>query len=82
MPAWTKLQPNGTVKVYAKNVVGAGIAQIFVNGKEIAWVNTSDVNDPKLFNGYLVRTVELAEGKNIIEVFVNGERVRRVAYTK
>lgn len=24
LTAWTKLQPNGTVKVYAKNVVGAG----------------------------------------------------------
>ena len=76
----TKRMENGTAKIRVFNAAGAGKIQIYVNGKEIAWVNTSDVNDPKLFNGYLVRTVELAEGKNVIEVFVDGERIRRVAY--
>jgi hypothetical protein len=63
-----------SVKVWVFDVVDAGKVQIFVNGKEIAWVNATDSNDSKLFNGYLVRTVELAEGKNVIEVFVDGER--------
>jgi hypothetical protein len=45
-------------------------------------VNATDANDSKLFNGYLVRTVELAEGKNVIEVFVDGVRVDRKAYTR
>jgi hypothetical protein len=77
----TKLKEDNTVKVHVFDVVGAGKVQIFVNGKEIAWVNATDANDSKLLNGYLVRTVELAEGKNVIEVFVGGERVGRKAYT-
>lgn len=83
--AWTKLQPNGTVKVYAKNIVGAGKVQFKVNGEEIAWVRAMDNTDPKLRFAndayYLVRTVELSDGKNAIEIFVDGERVRRAAYT-
>lgn len=83
--AWTKLQPNGTVKVYAKNIVGAGKVQFMVNGEEIAWVRAEDETDPKLRFAndayYLVRTVELSEGKNAIEIFVDGERQRRAAYS-
>jgi hypothetical protein len=78
----TKLKEDNTVKVHVFDVVGAGKLQIFVNGEEIAWVNATDANDSKLLNGYLVRTVELAEGKNVIEVFVGGERVDRKAYTR
>jgi hypothetical protein len=77
----TKRMQDGTAKVWVFDVVGAGKVQIFVNGKEIAWVNATDANDSKLFNGYLVRTVELAEGKNVIEVFVDGERERRTVYS-
>jgi hypothetical protein len=48
-------------------------------------VRAVDNTDPKLrfANGayYLVRTIDLAEGKNVFEIFVDGERVRRVAYT-
>jgi hypothetical protein len=29
-----------------------------------------------------VRTVPLVAGKNVIEIYVEGERVRRVAYTR
>jgi hypothetical protein len=76
----TKRMGDGTAKVWVFDVVGAGKVQIFVNGKEIAWVNATDANDSKLFNGYLVRTIDLAEGKNIIEVFVDGERERRTVY--
>jgi hypothetical protein len=70
-----------SVKLWVFDVVGAGKVQIFVNGKEIAWVRTTDPTDRKLTNGYLVRTVELAEGKNVIEVYVDGVRVDRKAYT-
>jgi hypothetical protein len=78
----TKRLVDDSVKVWVFDVAGAGKVQIFVNGKEIAWVRTADPTDPKLTNGYLVRTVELAEGKNVIEVFVDGVRVDRKAYTR
>ena len=68
------------VKVRVFNVIGAGKVQIFVNGLEIAWIDAEDASDPKLFEDYLVRTIELVEGKNAIEVFIDGERVQRWAY--
>jgi hypothetical protein len=84
--SWTKNLNDGTVKMYAKNVVGAGKVQFMLNGKEVAWVRASDANDPKLrtANGfqYLVRTVTLKAGmKNVLEIYVDGERVRRAAYS-
>lgn len=78
----TKRMVDNTAKVWVFDVAGAGKVQIFVNGKEIAWVRTDDPNDAKLKEGYLVRTVELVDGKNVIEIYVDGERVRRTAYTK
>ena len=84
--AWTKLQTDGTAKMYAKNIVGAGKVQFFHNNNEIAWVRAADALNPKLraANGafYLVRTVELVAGKNVLEVYIDGERVRRTAYSK
>ena len=83
---WTK-HVGDTIKIYAKNVIGVGKVQLFVDGKEIAWVNAVDATDPKLrtANGfhYLVRTVNLkADGsKTRFEVKLNGERVRRNTYT-
>jgi hypothetical protein len=77
----TKRLNDDSVKLWVFDVAGAGKVQIFVNGKEIAWVRTTDPADRKLTNGYLVRTVELAEGKNVIEVFVDGERERRTVYS-
>ena len=86
LKGWTKKLNDTEVKAYVKNVVGAGKVQIFVNGKEIAWVRAADESDPKLrkangFN-YLVRTIDLKPGKNRIEIKVDGERVRFVTYTK
>jgi hypothetical protein len=74
------------VKIYAKNIVEAGKIQFMFNGKEIAWVNAATETDSKLrtANGahYLVRTVELIKGqKNILEVYLNGEIIRRAAYS-
>lgn len=83
---WTR-HVGDTIKIYAKNVIGRGKVQFFVDGKEIAWVNAVDATDPKLrtANGYhyLVRTVQLkADGsKTRFEVKLNGERVRRNTYT-
>jgi len=83
---WTKNLGSGEVKMYAKNIVGAGKVQFMLNGKEIAWVNASSSADSKLrtANGfsYLVRTVELVEGqKNVLEIWVDGVRTTRTAYT-
>lgn len=83
---WPKKQSANTVKLYAKNIIGAGKVQFFLNGKEIAWVRAADETDPKLREArgfyYLVRTVTLTPGiKNVVEIHVNGERVRRAAYS-
>lgn len=81
----SKSHGDGMVKTYAMDVVGAGKVQFFLNGKEMAWVRASDNSDPKLrlANGssYLVRTLVLVAGKNVIEIHVDGERVKRAAYT-
>jgi hypothetical protein len=84
MAVWTKRIGN-QAKIYAKNVIGAGKIQFKVNGKEIAWVRATTETDPKLreANGsyYLVRTVKLKAGKNALEIYVEGKRERRTAYS-
>jgi hypothetical protein len=77
----TKRMADNTAKVWVFGVAGSGKVQILVNGREIAWVRTEDSSDSRLTNGYLVRTVELSQGKNVIEVLVEGERVRRTVYS-
>jgi predicted outer membrane repeat protein len=83
---WTKNIGNGQVKLYAKNVVGAGKVRFMHNGKEIAWINAVDETDPKLRKAagaaYLVRTVNLVSGKNRLEITLDGVRVRYTTYTK
>ena len=84
--SWTKKLDASSAKIYAKNVVGEGKVQFFLNGEEIAWVRAVDATDPKLrtANGsaYLVRTVEFVEGqKNVLEVYLDGVRTTRTAYT-
>ena len=88
LASWTSNQNDGTVKMYAKNIVGAGKVQFMVNGKEIAWVRAATTADPKLRlagaegAAYLVRTVDLVEGqKNVLEIYVDGVRTTRSAYT-
>jgi hypothetical protein len=74
-----------TARLFAVDIIGAGKVQFFLDGREIAWIRAVDQSDPKLFfandSHYLVRRVELSEGKNVFEIYVDGERVRRVAYT-
>ena len=82
---WTQLQSDGkTVKIYAKDPIGDGKIQFFVDGQEIAWVNAVDEADPKLSyassNPYLVRSVELKPGKNRFEIKLDGVRVWRATY--
>ena len=82
---WTQLQSDGTtVKMYAKDPIGDGKIQFFVDGEEIAWVNAADEADPKLSfassNPYLVRSVELKPGKNRFEIKLDGVRVWRATY--
>ena len=57
----------------------------------IAWVRAANVNDRKLRvitegpmagANYLVRTVNLKAGKNVLEIFQDGERLRRVVYSR
>jgi hypothetical protein len=78
-------------KLYLVDVVGAGKIQYILNGRELGWVRAIDATDPKLRvpssgpmagRAYFVRTAQLAPGKNVLEVLVDGERVRRVAYTR
>ena len=74
-------------KMYSYDLVGKGKVQIFVNGREIAWVRAESEADPKLRQvgdrSYLVRTVALKKDtKNILEIYLNGERIQRVAYAR
>lgn len=83
---WTKKVGDSAINVYAKDVVGAGKVQFFVNGTETAWIRAEDDRDKKLriANGahYLVRTVKLVESvKNVFEIHVDGVRIWRTAYT-
>ena len=82
---WTK-RNGDNVKIYAKNIVGVGKVQLFMNGEEIAWIRASDNTDPKLrviteghMRGavYLVRDRDLLPGKNVFEIYVDGQRVER-----
>jgi hypothetical protein len=84
---WTKKLDARSAKIYGKNIVGAGKAQFFFNGKENAWILAVDSMNPKLRNAngasYLVRTVFLVGGqKNVLEVYVDGVRTTRAAYSK
>jgi hypothetical protein len=86
--AWTRGQADGTIKLYAREVIGAGKVQFMVNGREVAWIRAIDGTNPKLNLGPagalrdgMVRTVTLAPGKNALEIFVDGVRIWRAAYT-
>lgn len=83
---WTKKQSASSIKFYAKSPIGEGKIQFFANGREIAWVNAVDETDPKLTFAsgypYLVRTFELAPGKNRVEIRLDGVRIWRATYAK
>jgi hypothetical protein len=92
----TKRMDDSSAKIYFYGAVGAGKIQFYLNGVEVGWVRAIDETDPKLRTlatgpsggpsvgkPYFVRTAQLERGrKNILEIYVEGERVRRVAYTR
>jgi len=83
---WMRNLGDGTVKMYARDLLGAGKVQLYHNGVEVAWARAVDGLDPKLNVGAngsrdgIVRTRTLVPGKNVFEIWVAGERVRRAAY--
>lgn len=81
---------NGAVKIYALNIIGAGKVQFFQNGVEVAWIRPVDATDPKLRfikrgwragTDYMVRTREAISGRNVFEIYLDGERVLRRIFT-
>jgi len=87
---WTRFIGNDQLKIYARDIVGAGKVQFFLNGREIAWVRATDGSDPKLNvrsaagepGDGMVRTVTAAAGRNVLEIYVDGERVARRIFTR
>jgi S1-C subfamily serine protease len=80
--SWTQGMADGSIKFYARGVVGMGKVSFVHNGREIAWVRASSGGDSKinLAGDGMVRTVRLLPGRNVLEVYVNGQRVvRRIA---
>ena len=92
--AWTRALDDGTVKFYARGVVGSGKVRFVLNGREIAWVRAIDATDPRLNVGPaaardgLVRTVgpgsrwSLAAGRNVLEIYVGENRLVRRIFTQ
>jgi hypothetical protein len=91
---WTRAFADGTVKFYARDLVGAGKVRFMLNGREIAWVRAVDASDPKLNVGPaaardgLVRTVgpgsrwSLVDGRNVLEIYVGENRLVRRIFTQ
>lgn len=72
-------------RIFASGVKGLGKVQFLLNGREIAWVRAVDEMDPKLFRSqslsYLVRTRDLAPGKNKFEILVGGKSIKSMTLT-
>jgi hypothetical protein len=76
---WVKKFDDDEVKFYAKNILYRGKVQLFLNGKEVDWINGTTATDPKLrhVNGmyYRVTGEQLTAGKNTFKAKLNGEWV-------
>jgi hypothetical protein len=91
---WTRAMADGTVKFYARDLVGVGKVRFMLNGREVAWVRAVDASDPKLNVGPaaardgLTRTVgagtrwSLAAGRNVLEIWVGDNRLVRRIFTR
>jgi hypothetical protein len=84
---WTKDFGSNELKVYARGIVGIGKVEVRLNGREVAWVRAATSLDSRvnLRPDGLVRTLnsqQLVRGRNVIEVFVDGERVVRRIFTR
>jgi hypothetical protein len=84
---WTKARADGTIKFYARNIVGAGKVRFILNGREVSWIRAVDASEPRLNVGLgaardgLVRTVgrgsrwSLVTGRNVLEIWVGDTRL-------
>ena len=86
IPAYFTSKVSATeIKVYAKDIVGVGKVQFWVNDKEVAWIRADSLKNSKLrIHGskpYFVRTVKLKPGKNRIEITVDGGRAWFATYS-
>jgi len=85
---WTKfLDATNELKIYARDVVGAGKIQFMVNGRELAWIRAVDATDPKLnvANDGMVRSVfvrDMLVGRNVIEIYQGNVRLDRRIFTR
>jgi hypothetical protein len=75
-----------SVRMFVLNPQGLGKVQFKINGREIAWVRAVDETDPKIRvandRSYFVRNSSLRSGKNAVEIFIDGTRVKRASYTR
>lgn len=71
------------VLIEIKNPVGLGRVQVMVNGRQFS-AFTADTSDHKaLKDGRYSASIPLSKNrKNTVEIWVNGERVRKVSYTR
>jgi len=76
---------NTSAKMYAYNVLNAGVVEFFHNGKRVARFDITDATDPRALAGsdgpYVVRTVNFVRGKNTLELKLNGVSVKKHTYT-
>jgi hypothetical protein len=81
---WTRDFGNNQLKLYTREIIGAGKVRFVVNGREIAWVRAVDGNDRKLnvAGDGMVRTVTAVPGRNVFEIYVGDERVVRRIFTR
>jgi hypothetical protein len=85
---WTRfLSDKNELKIYARDVVGAGKVTFMVNGRELAWIRAVDGTDPKLnvANDGIVRSVfvrDMLVGRNVIEIYQGNVRLDRRIFTR
>jgi formyltetrahydrofolate synthetase len=81
---WTRDFGNNQLKLYTREIIGAGKVRFVVNGREIAWVRAVDGNDRKLnvAGDGMVRTVTAVPGRNVFEIYIGDERVVRRIFTR
>lgn len=75
--AWTKRKPNNSASVHIKNAPKGSKVRIRHNGVSVFVKTVRKASDAGLG-----KTITFEEGKNVIEIFVDGFSVKRVAYTK
>lgn len=75
--AWTKRKPNNSASVHIKNAPNGSKVRIRHNGISVFVKTVRKAEDAGLG-----KTITFDEGKNVIEIYVDEFKVKRVAYTK